>query len=133
MRVAVLAGLLSLSLVGSARSQPFGGDDDGFIPPDAPNGPIAKCETAVAKLAGKLGAAWLKCAVGTIKSGTTTIDESCETAAFEKYQNATAKLTGCPACIDFFGIAFNLEIMIDSFGFNGPPSASLHSQIFCAS
>jgi hypothetical protein len=42
----------------------FGGDDSGKIPPDAPKGPVTKCENRVAKSVGRLVGGIIKCHIG---------------------------------------------------------------------
>src|SRR5262249_47314719 len=44
-----------------AGTAPFGSDDVGFLPPDAPKGPITKCENKVAAAASKLATAITGC------------------------------------------------------------------------
>ena len=83
-----------------AGTAPFGDEDDGFIPPDKH---ALKCESAVAKLVGKLLATSAACASKTAKAAIKgkTFDEAvCEDAAQAKYAAAVDKLKDCPQCIE---------------------------------
>lgn len=63
---------------------------------------ILKCESAVAKNAGKLAQAIVKCRVkgATAAFKAKPFDEgACELAARAKYADKNAKLTGCPDCL----------------------------------
>jgi hypothetical protein len=93
-----VAFLVALGWVGARAATPFGSDDAGFIPPDAPKGPIAKCENGVAKAGGTLVAAILKCHASraTGKLADDTAEDACEGAAKTKF--AATKTTGCAKC-----------------------------------
>ena len=90
----VLAAGVSVAIAGT----PFGGDDLGTIPSDAPKGPVTKCETGVAKAAGKLVGAAIKCHTSRAsgKLADDTAEDTCETAAVTKF--AATKTAGCAAC-----------------------------------
>ncbi len=103
-RPVTLAGIAAVSLLSAAiavAKTPFGGDDTGFVPPDTAT---AKCENGVAKLSSKLVGAFFKChikmASASLKLMAPQDDEGCETTARAKYDAATAKLTGCPSCLN---------------------------------
>ena len=91
--VALAAGV-TVAIAGT----PFGGDDLGTIPSDAPKGPVTKCETGVAKAAGKLVGAVVKCHASRAsgKLADDTAEDTCETAAVTKF--AATKTAGCAAC-----------------------------------
>ncbi len=93
---------------------PFGGDDGGFIPPDAPKGPITKCEGNVGKGVGKLVGAIIKCHAGRVtgKYASDAAEDACEATALTKF-NAT-KTVGCPPCITLAGIGATVEALVDS-------------------
>jgi hypothetical protein len=101
---------------------PFGGDDNGNIPPSTTS---AKCEDtavkAVAKLTGAIAKCHAKQADTSFKTGTPADDEACENAASAKFTTATSKLTTptCPAClVNLLPTVGNLALsMID--GMNG--------------
>ena len=78
---------------------PFGGDDMGTIPCDAPKGPVTKCESGVAKAAGKLVGAILKCHASRAsgKLADDSAEDTCEGAAKTKFE--ATKVTGCDPCI----------------------------------
>jgi len=83
---------------------PFGGDDAGNIPTDAPKGPVTKCDGVVAKAVAKLVTAVNKCHAGraTGKFPDDTSEDGCESAALTKF-NAT-KTTGCDPCTNLSSI-----------------------------
>lgn len=94
-------------------STPFGSDDAGTIPSDAPKGPVAKCENNVAKQASKLVVAILKCHA-TRASGkllTDAAEEQCEATAQTKFE--ATKVTGCTSCTDLVVVATSVEKTFD--------------------
>jgi len=95
-------------------SVPFGGDDTGTIPSDAPKGPVTKCENKVTKLASKLVVAILKChtARASGKLATDTAEEQCEATAETKFE--AVKLTGCNSCTALTTLATEVEGLVDS-------------------
>lgn len=78
---------------------PFGGDDTGFIPPDAAT---LKCESKVGTNVGKLLACQAKCHAKRAKGSFAddTAEESCEGDCKTRYNTANMKLIGCPGCLD---------------------------------
>jgi hypothetical protein len=101
MMIRSLLGAMALTVAmgsGARAATPFGADDTGFIPPDAPKGPIAKCENGVAKAGGKLVAAILKCHASRVtgKLADDTAEDTCEQAARTKF--AATKTAGCAPC-----------------------------------
>jgi hypothetical protein len=78
---------------------PFGGDDTGNIPADAPKGPVTKCEGGVGKAVGKLVGYIVKCHISraTGKLTDDTAEDACESTANTKF--GTTKTTGCDACL----------------------------------
>ncbi len=77
---------------------PFGGDDTGTIPPDAPKGPVTKCENGVGKAAGKLAGAIGKCIASeaTGKLADAAAEDACEAAVLAKFD--ATKTAGCGGC-----------------------------------
>jgi hypothetical protein len=131
MLVAVMAGVLA---AGAARAQtPFGGDDDGFLPPDKQS---AACENAIAKALAKSLVCVANChaarAAGKLDE---TAEENCESNASNpgscksKYNALRDKLLAsgtCPACLGQVAmdqVFAQGEMFLDS-GVNG--------QIYCA-
>jgi len=122
--VSVVAALSVGLWVASARAQPFGGDDTGFIPPDAPKGPITKCEAGAAKAESKLIACIFKCHANRVKGkfADDTAEDSCEKtlagkSCAAKFAASIAKLKGCPPCINgttMASLAGVVETFIDS-------------------
>jgi len=101
---------------------PFGGDDQGFVPPDKAT---AKCEDTATKNAGKLTSALITChsklAAAAFKDITkNTEDETCEKAAQDKATAVNAKLTNppCPACL-VNGLASGEQTTRDQVDLNG--------------
>ncbi len=96
-----------------AGAVPFGGDDAGEIPADAPRGPIAKCENGVGKAVAKLAAAILKCHAHRVsgKLADDSAEDTCETAAKTKFM--VTKTTGCAACTDLAALATAVETLVD--------------------
>ena len=80
-------------------SPPFGGDDNGFVPPDVAT---AKCEDTVVKRLAKLLKALGTCHLKTgaaARTGKVFDEEGCEAAAQAGFDAAVEKLVGCPACL----------------------------------
>ena len=83
-------------------STPFGGDDDvGGFPmmlPDAPDGPIAKCEARLANAARKAIAGMMKCHQNRVtgKLATEADEESCEQAVVAKFSAVSS--VDCDSC-----------------------------------
>jgi len=83
----------------TATGTPFGGDDTGNIPADAPKGPVTKCEGGVGKAVGKLVGSIVKCHIGRARGKLTdnTAEDACEATAKTKF--GTTKATGCDPCL----------------------------------
>ena len=97
-------------------SGPFGGDDTGFLPPDALNGPIAKCESGVAKSTIQLVASILQCQIArTRKPSDAAGQDACDAAAKAAFVTGTAT-TGCAACTNLAAIADGIESAVDIAG-----------------
>jgi len=97
-----------------ANGTPFGGDDTGNVPADAPKGPQSKCAVGVGKAVGKLAAAIIKCHIARA-DGKTTDDageDACEDAAIAKF-TAKTKTTGCDPCVNLTAIAGVVETNSD--------------------
>jgi hypothetical protein len=99
-RITMIAALVFTGF-GAGRlmaGTPFGGDDLGTIPSDAPKGPVTKCETGVAKAAGKLVGAVVKCHASRAsgKLADDTAEDTCEGTAITKF--AATKTAGCATC-----------------------------------
>jgi hypothetical protein len=84
--------LLATAAVWAAPGDPFGGDDTGFIPPDAAT---QKCEAAIGKTVAKHVSCVEKCHAARAKTKLTTSDaeEGCESVCEGKYDIAIGKLT----------------------------------------
>jgi len=110
--IAMLAIALSQAITASAV--PFGSDDIGALPPDAPRGPITKCENRVAKGAGILAAQLVRChrarAAGKLSSE--AAEEACEKAAITTF-TARTKTLGCDPCTDLSRVAAAVEGAIE--------------------
>jgi hypothetical protein len=119
-----LAAMLLASAGVAYSGTPFGAEDAGFIPPDAPKGPITKCENGVTNAVSKLAASIVKCHVGRAsgKIADDAGEESCEGAAITKF-DAKTKTKGCTACINLTTIAFQTESDIDNVN---------NSSLYCA-
>jgi hypothetical protein len=102
----------------------FGGEDSGNIPPDAPTGPITKCENGVAKEVGKLAGAIVKCHVSRAsgKLADDAEENACEETAETKFTTKT-KTTGCDSCTSLTSIADFVETAADRVNY----------LVFCAS
>ncbi len=122
MRFLVLGAFLLCSLVpGAARAQtPFGGDDTGFIPPDAATFTL---EAKVGRNLSKLQKCVLKChalfAKG--KFPTDAIEDGCEGNCVMKFNVANAKLGTLPGCLNTTSLENLWVSILDSF----------NSQIYC--
>jgi hypothetical protein len=83
----------------TATGTPFGGDDTGNIPADAPKGPVTKCEGAVGKAVGKLVGSIVKCHASRVsgKLADDTAEDGCESTAKTKF--GTTKTAGCDPCL----------------------------------
>ena len=100
MRVRLLSIALLLAAGRVLAGTPLGGDDAGFVPPDAAT---FACENAVEKRFAKLIVGTSTCHVTAARMGVrgkVFDDEACEDAVRAKYDRATAGLAGCPACLD---------------------------------
>jgi len=98
----------------TSTGTPFGGDDTGNIPADAPKGPITKCENGVGKAVGTLVTGIVKCH-GSRASGKLTTDaaeDSCEGAALTKF--GATKTAGCDTCTNLGTLGSFVESTVDS-------------------
>jgi len=104
---------------------PYGGDDTGFIPSDAPKGPETKCENGVGKAVGKLVGAIGKCHVKRVtgKLADDTAEDACEATAKTKFEKT--KTTGCPACV---GSLSDLADFVES-----QADGALNALVWCGS
>jgi sugar lactone lactonase YvrE len=96
---------------------PFGGDDTGNIPPDAPSGPLTKCANRVAKSTANLVGRIVKCHSGRVsgKFPTDAAEDGCEQAAISKF--TATNVTGCDPCVMLGTLASLVETAVD--GWNG--------------
>jgi hypothetical protein len=97
----------------TATGTPFGGDDTGNIPSDAPKGPVTKCENTVGKSVGKLVAALLKCHAASA-SGKFTSDaaeDTCESTALTKF--GATKTAGCDPCTNLAALGSTVASRVD--------------------
>jgi hypothetical protein len=103
---------------------PYGGDDTGNIPTDAPKGPQTKCENAVGKAVGKLVGSIVKCHISrsTGKLADDTAEDGCEGTALTKFM--ATKTAGCPSCVNLSTIATTTETNADG---------ALNALVFCGS
>jgi len=112
---ALVEGLVdaSNSKVYCAAGTPFGGDDTGNIPADAPSGPISKCENGVGKAVGKLVAAINKCHASRAsgKLADDTAEDTCETTALTKF--GATKTAGCDPCTNLSTLGAFAESAVD--------------------
>ena len=114
MRVAVLALTMLLAGGRGFAGTPFGGDDAGFVPPDAAT---FACEDTVERHFAKLIVGAGSCHITAARMGVrghAFDEEACENAALAKYERATAGLVGCPACLDIGAYAANEVARIDT-------------------
>jgi len=128
---AVAVGVLG----GVALAQtPWGGDDDGFIPP---NKTAASCENAIAKALAKAVVCVAKChqARATGKIADEAGEESCETdvsnpasckSKFNKTRDKELGLQSCPSCID--------QTVMDQVFAQGEAfiDSTINGQVYCA-
>ena len=107
----------------TSTGTPFGGDDAGNIPADAPKGPITKCEDTVGKGVGKLVTGIIKCHAGraTGKYADDSAEDACEATAITKFEKT--KTTTCDPCTNLPSLASFVESTTD--GANG--------LVYCAS
>ena len=115
-RITMIAALVFTGF-GAGRlmaGTPFGGDDLGTIPSDAPKGPVTKCETGVAKAAGKLVGAVVKCHASRAsgKLADDTAEDTCETAALTKFE--ATKTAGCAGCTNLSALGTAIVANLDS-------------------
>ncbi len=110
MRLALIATLLLLSVVGHAQTQLIG-DGPGYMPPDSAT---ANCERGVSKALGVLWTKLAKCNIrdngkkahATNFGAACVVDDpsfdgpSCQATARAQYDVTVAQLSGCPACLD---------------------------------
>src|SRR5262249_5859303 len=115
-QLAALIAALALAVpVVAVRAQtPFGGDDMGTIPSDAPNGPITRCDKVVAKATAKLAGGLVKCHIGRA-SGKYPDDSSeelgCEERPTAKFGNT--KIAGCLSCTSLGAVVASVDGLID--------------------
>jgi hypothetical protein len=112
--IALSSGLvLAASIAVAIAGTPFGGDDNGTIPSDAPKGPVTKCESKVAKAAAKVVGSIIKCHAGrtTGKYADDTAENGCESTALTKF--GATKTAGCAGCTNLSTIGAALEAAVD--------------------
>jgi hypothetical protein len=104
---------------------PFGSDDAGFLPPDAPKGPITKCENGATKAVSRLAASVIKCHISRakLKIADDPGEENCEATAIGKFE-AKTKTTGCTSCVNLTTIGPQTASVIDNVN---------NSSLYCAS
>jgi hypothetical protein len=97
----------------TATGTPFGGDDTGNVPSDAPAGPITKCENGVNKAVGKLAASLLKCHASRANGKLTddTAEDSCEATALTKF--GATKTAGCDQCTNLATLGSTVASRVD--------------------
>src|SRR5262249_10692469 len=105
----------------------FGGDDTGFVPSDAPKGPITKCENGVGKAVRKLVSAIGNCHASRVtgKLADDASEESCEGTALTKF--GATKTVGCTSCTDLTSLGAFVESTVDGANgltYCGSPSAA---------
>ncbi|HLK10320.1 MAG TPA: hypothetical protein VKW76_02970 [Candidatus Binatia bacterium] len=119
MLATVMLGLaLAGGRAGAAPGDPFGGDDTGFIPPDATT---QKCESKVGKTLATFVKCVEKCHVSRakLKLAVTPVDaeDGCEAVCEGKYDISVGKLSavaGCPpACMSPVSIRSIWEGLLD--------------------
>jgi len=107
-----VAVVLAAAQVGFAGT-PFGGDDAGTIPSDAPKGPVTKCENVVGKAVAKFVTSVVKCHAS--RAGGKLADDTAEDACEQKAQtklNAT-KTVGCRSCTDLASTGASVGALLD--------------------
>jgi len=110
MRVLAFLLIASRAIAGT----PFGGDDAGFVPPDAAT---FACESTVEKHFAKLIVGAGSCHIMAARMGVrghTFDEEACENGALARYSRATAGLAGCPSCLDIGKYATDEVARIDT-------------------
>ena len=130
--IAVMAGVLGRG--GAMAQTPWGGDDEGFIPP---NKAITTCENAIAKALAKAVVCVAKChqARAAGKIADEAGEDNCEsnvskpTSCKSKFNNTRDKLLGsrkCPACLD--------QVAMDQIFAQGEAfiESSVNGQMYCA-
>ncbi|MBI3768803.1 MAG: hypothetical protein HY271_09970 [Deltaproteobacteria bacterium] len=106
----------------TSTGTPFGGDDTGNIPPDAPKGDVTKCENHVAKAAATLVAGITKCHVGRARGKLTDVAEQvCKTTALNRFE--TTNIAGCDSCTNLGSVGSFVESSVDA----------ANSLVYCAS
>jgi mRNA-degrading endonuclease toxin of MazEF toxin-antitoxin module len=97
----------------TATGTPFGGDDTGNVPSDAPKGAITKCENGVNKAVGTLVGAISKChalrASGKLTDD--TMEDACEQKGLTKF--GKTKITGCDSCTNLGTLGSFVETTTD--------------------
>ena len=126
----VIQSALALAMLVAASANAAPGDffEYGIIPPDAPNGPIAKCENRVAKATGKLAASLLKCRIALVMGkyfNDEEMDVACKQPAIAKFEST--KIDGCAPCTNLSSVAYTLQAGLD-YGSGG----GLAYGIYCA-
>jgi hypothetical protein len=103
------------NVVYCAAGTPWGGDDTGNIPADAPKGAVAKCENVVAKGVSKLIGSIAKCHASRVsgKLADDTAEDACENTAIGKFTALGPKTTGCDVCTNLSSIATLVEMKSD--------------------
>ena len=132
----LLLTIVALGMLGGVAlaQTPWGGDDDGFIPPDKAS---ASCENALAKALAKAVVCVAKChqSRATKKIVDEAGEEACETdvnnaaSCKAKYNKTRDKLIGagtCPACLD--------QVAMDQVFAQGEAfiDSTVNGQIYCA-
>ncbi len=100
--------------VHSETAHSLGGGELGCIPPDRN---ALACANRTNKHAAKLAATLVRCHgkyVAAALAQATFDEERCETKAQDKYVAATAKLVGCPACLDRGAVGDAMTALIES-------------------
>jgi hypothetical protein len=127
--VSQINGLANAALY-CAGTVPYGGDDQGLIPPDAG---AAKCENAAVKAVSKLTGGLVKCHIkqadASFKLLSPQDDDVCEGAAITKFNLAAAKLTNttCPTSTCVVALLPTVGAAAE-----GPVDA-MNGQTYCAS
>lgn len=137
----VVAALSCLLWVGSPRAgTPFGGDDIGFIPPNADD---AKCEAVAAKLVFKTVTCIQKCHINRAKGShaTTATEETCENSKCSLWIGRLApKLAplarqgiNCPVCLEDTSFGLNLSTITRRLAFGNDDAgwSSINALVYC--
>ncbi len=106
----------SIPTVFCAGTDPMDADDfTAHVPPDAPTGPIAKCEIKVSKAVSKLVRALSACHQkrAVEKLATAADEDTCESTALAKF--ASTDTTGCDPCTSLSTIAAAVKSDLDDF------------------